>query len=117
MMFEHMENLERLIDGVSSTIQTLRDEKSQMAEELDVVREVLEEREKELASLVEERTALERRLEALLEKARFSFGFSGNSGEETEHVHGTFPTDGETAQNEDDRSEESPRQGELTDRF
>ncbi len=114
MMFEHMENLERLIDGVSSTIQTLREEKSQMAEELDVVREVLEEREKELASLVEERAALERRLEAILEKARSSFGFSGDGVDAFQEA---LRTDGEMVPNEDDGSEDSPRQGELTDRF
>lgn len=116
-MFDKVDNLENMIDRVAGVIQSLKDEKSQIAEELDVVREILDEKEKEVSALREERVQLEQRLSGLLDKLQSNYAFSdvlsapenvppfGNDAEVSESTENPFQGDSEV------------RQGELTDRF
>lgn len=103
-MFQKVDNLENMIDRVAGVINSLRSEKDQIAEELEVVREVLDEKEKEVSSLREERVLLEQRLAALLEKMQANLG-SRDEDSVCEDAE-------DSIQRGDD-----VRQGELTDRF
>ncbi|MDO9509066.1 MAG: cell division protein ZapB [Thermovirgaceae bacterium] len=117
-MFQKIDSLENMIDRVSTTIQSLKDEKKQIAEELEVVREVLDEKEKEVASLREERELLEQRLSGLLEKMKSTYEISdGSSGwDNPPSCEGGHP-DSEGSGHDPSQGETGARQGELTDRF
>ncbi|GAB6280754.1 MAG: hypothetical protein STSR0007_08530 [Thermovirga sp.] len=116
-MFQKVDNLENLIDRVAGVIQSLKDEKEQIAEELDVVREVLDEKEKEVSSLREERVLLEQRLSGLLEKMQSNCGLRDDDS-----VLGNVPSFGDDAETPTEKrgpfqGDNEARQGELTDRF
>lgn len=109
-MLNKIDSLEMMIDRVAAVIQSLRNERDQIAEELEVVKEVLDEKERETASLRDERAVLEQRLTVLLEKIQSSYGNEdagkGMDGEDdTAGDADPFP------------GENRVRQGELTDRF
>lgn len=117
-MFEKIENLEKMIDRVATTIQSLKDEKNQIAEELEIVKEVLDEKEKETASLGKEREILEQRLSGLLDKMKLTYGISGgSSGWEDREPCGEDPETAAETENDKSRDEAATRQGELSDRF
>lgn len=117
-MFEKIENLEKMIDRVSATIQSLKDEKNQIAEELEIVKEVLDEKEKETASLREERELLEQRLSVLLDRMKAAYGISGgSSGWKDPAPRDDDPETAADPEHDTSRDEAAIRQGELSDRF
>ena len=116
-MFDKVDNLENMIDRVAGVIQSMKDEKGQIAEELDVVREILDEKEKEVSALREERVLLEQRLSGLLEKLQSDDAFS-DARSDPDNVP-TLGNDAEVPADTEDpfQGDNEVRQGELTDRF
>ncbi len=118
-MLDHIENLENLIDRISETISTLREEKDRMAEEMKVLQGVVAEKEREAAHLAEEREITQHRLSVLLEKMKSSCGICEGSPEEGPCPEASLPEESREDEPAGDLFQfgKDTHQGELTDRF
>lgn len=116
-MFEKVDNLENMIERVSGVIQSLRNDKDQLAEELEVVREVLDEKEKEVSSLREERGLLEQRLSGLLDKLKSNYELCDDGFGKDDASSSSDDIEASVEREETFQGGHEVRQGELTDRF
>ncbi len=126
-MLDQIDSLESLIDMVSAAMSELRAEKDRMGGELETLRGVLDEKEKEMDRLSEEREVTEKRLAALLEKLRASWEPAAEQDRpaerdtpEQEEEHGPFESEEvppEAPAGELFKFDKDPHQADLADRF